>query len=139
MNAKAEEVLPDIENYKIKLYFDGGESIDITSLVEPDIRRKIAYPSDEGGYYNDGVLTPHIVGAVESWKLEYEDDARCELMPLMSPRKTFESLEKEIYNAMSATISNERQLNALSAIIEDIFSRYHKKEEDKLWMRHLVE
>lgn len=139
MNAKAEEVLPDIENYKIKLYFDGGESIDITSLVEPEIRKKLARPSDEGGYYNFGVLTPHIVGVIEGWKTAYEDEGRCEIKPLMGPGEVLDALEKEIYNAMSATISNERQLNALYGIIEEIFNRYDKDRKESLWMRYLAE
>ena len=137
MNAKADEVLPDIENYNIKLYFDGGESIDITSLVEPEIRKKLARPSDEGGYYNFGVLTPHIVGAVERW--DYLGDGSCHIEPLKSPNDTFGTLESEVFNAMSATISNERQLNALHEIIEGIFNRYHEDRERSLWTRYLAE
>lgn len=139
MNAKAEEVLPDIKNYNIKLYFDGGESIDITSLVEPEIRKKLAKRTDEGGYYNFGVLTHHIVGVIESWETAVEDEGRCEIKPLMDPTEVLDALGREIFNAMSASISNERQLNALYDIIEGIFNRYHRDRKESLWTRYLAE
>lgn len=133
------------DGVEYKMYLVLGESpshksrvIDITESI-PDDLVKERYTLDSNDAENlpaklDGI-SASVIGVMETIKSpDIEDGLE---LPLCNPFGIFVSIQQKINTALQAAIVNERQLNALTSMIDNIFKQCEYERE--LGLKHCLE
>lgn len=126
----------DSVEYKLYLILGGSpvhspRRIDITESIPDDVIEE--YYSSERKFY-DGIAAS-VIGVQETISsLEISDGVE---IPLTNPMGIFTSIQQKINNALQAAIVNERQLNALTGMIDGIFKQC--EYERQLGVKSVIE
>lgn len=133
------------DGVEYKMYLILGESprhksrvIDITDSIPEDLieERYAIDPNDEDlATAKLSGISASVTGVMETIKLPNASD---ELeLPLCNPFGIFVSIQQKINTALQAAIVNERQLNALTSMIDGIFKQCEYERE--LGLKHCIE
>lgn len=124
--------------YKMYLVLGGSPShksrmIDITESIPEDlIEERYAYSPNESKYDS---ISASVIGVMETIKSPDIDNGV--EIPLANPFGIFVSIQQKINTALQAAIVNERQLNALTGMIDGIFKQCEYERE--LGLKHCIE
>ena len=98
-----------------------SKRIDITESIPDDlIEEYYGYTPGEDKTLNG--ISASVIGLEETISYDDENGEHLEL-PLANPMGIFVSIQQKIVTALQASIVNERQLNALTCIIDGIFKQ----------------
>lgn len=132
--------------YKMYLVLGGSPShksrvIDITESIPEDlIEERYAYDpkcaesdSEAASKYNS--ISASVIGVAETIQSPDINDGI--EVPLANPFGIFVSIQQKINTALQAAIVNEKQLNALTSMIDNIFKQCEYERE--LGLKHCIE
>ena len=133
------------DGVEYKMYLILGESpshksrvIDITASIPEDLieeRYAIDPNAEDLATAKLSGISASVTGVMETIKLP---DTNEELvLPLSNPFGIFVSIQQKVNTALKAAIVNERQLNALTSIIDGIFEQCAHDRE--LGLKHCIE
>lgn len=128
--------------YKMYLVLGGSPShksrmIDITESIPEDlIEERYAYdPESEEAPSKYDSISASVIGVMET--IKSPDINNGVEVPLANPLGIFVSIQQKINTALQAAIVNERQLNALTGMIDGIFKQCEYERE--LGLKHCIE
>lgn len=133
------------DGVEYKMYLVLGESpshksrvIDITESIPDDLIEEY-YASDLKDAESDSReysgISASVIGVMET--IESADISDGLELPLCNPFGIFVSIQQKINTALQAAIVNERQLNALTSMIDNIFKQCEYERE--LGLKHCLE
>ena len=133
------------DGVEYKMYLVLGESpshksrvIDITGSIPDDLVEEY-YASDLRDAESDSRkysgISASVIGVMET--IKFSDISDGLELPLCNPFGIFSSIQQKINTALQAAIVNERQLNALTSMSNDIFKQCEYERE--LGLKHCLE
>lgn len=102
-----------------------SERINITDSI-PDRLFNERYELKDDSELLDGIAAS-VIGIQET--ITYKEDGKSIEVPLENPMGIFTSIQQKVNTALQAAIVNERQLNALLGIIDNIFKQCSYERE----------
>lgn len=136
------------DGVEYKMYLVLGESpshksrvIDITESIPEDlIEERYAYDpkcaeSDSEALTRYDGISASVIGVAETIQSPDINDGI--EVPLANPFGIFVSIQQKINTALQAAIVNEKQLNALTSMIDNIFKQCEYERE--LGLKHCIE
>ena len=128
--------------YKMYLVLGGSPShesrvIDITESIPEDlIEERYTYdPESEEAPSRYNSISASVIGVAET--IQSPDINNGIEVPLANPFGIFVSIQQKINTALQAAIVNEKQLNALTSMIDNIFKQCEYERE--LGLKHCIE
>lgn len=128
--------------YKMYLVLGGSPShesrvIDITESIPEDlIEERYTYdPESEEAPSRYNSISASVIGVAETVQSPDINDGI--EVPLANPFGIFVSIQQKINTALQAAIVNEKQLNALTSMIDNIFKQCEYERE--LGLKHCIE
>lgn len=139
-------IYTDGVEYKMYLVLGGSPShesrmVDITESIPEDlIEEYYAYDpkcveSDSKAPSKYDSISASVIGVVET--VQSPDIGSGVEVPLANPLGIFVSIQQKINTALQAAIVNERQLNALTSMVDNIFKQC--EYERTLGLKHCIE
>lgn len=132
------------DGVEYKMYLVLGESpshksrmIDITESIPEDlIEERYTYdPENEEAPSRYNSISASVIGVAET--IQSPDINNGIEVPLANPFGIFVSIQQKINTALQAAIVNEKQLNALTSMIDNIFKQCEHERE--LGLKHCIE